>query len=103
VESNQPALIWPIERLFPLGTHEAMQPDTITQLVAATFAELGTCNQGSITRTILLRKGFFVGYQFRCGEKRAVWFADSDEIKFHDAEGKLVHKIEQAEPMKKAA
>ncbi len=80
-----------------------MQPDALDQLVAATFAELGGGEAQSLTRTILVRKGFFVGYQFRCGENRAVWFADTGEIKFHDANGKLVRKIDPQEQMKKAA
>jgi hypothetical protein len=80
-----------------------MQPDTITQLVAATFAELRTSDAEPITRTILVREGFFVGYQFRSGDLRAVWFADNGKIKSYDADGKLVRKIDPQEQLKKAA
>jgi hypothetical protein len=80
-----------------------MQHDAIIQLVTATFAELGAGDPQSFTPTILLREGFFVGYQFRCGELRAMWFADSNVLKFHGADGTLVRKIDPQEQMKKAA
>ena len=80
-----------------------MQPDAVTPVVVATFAELGAAEAEPITRTILLQDRYFVGYQFHCGDMRAVWFADRGVIKFHDAAGKLVRRVESQEQVKKAA
>ena len=80
-----------------------MQPDPVTQAVVATLAELGAVEPTSLVRTVLLRDGYFVGYQFCCGDRRAVWFVESGVIKFHDAQGKLLRKIDPREPLKKAA
>jgi hypothetical protein len=80
-----------------------MHPDSITQLVAATFAELGADQIEPITRTILLRDRYFVGYQFSCAEMRAIWFTDGGVIKLYDRAGKLVRKIDPKEQVKQAA
>ena len=44
-----------------------------------------------------------MGYQFRCGDLRAMWFADNGMIKSYGADGTLVRKIDPQEQMKKAA
>jgi hypothetical protein len=80
-----------------------MQPDPIIQAIIATLVELGADEPASLVRTVLLRDGYFVGYQFCCGERRAVWFVESGVIKFHDAQGKLLRKIDTSTPLKKAA
>ena len=81
----------------------SMQNDALTAFVTTTFAELGAGDPQPLFRTILLREGYFVGYQFRCGDIRAVWFADSDVLKFHGAGGTLVRKVNLAEQVNKAA
>jgi DNA-binding transcriptional regulator GbsR (MarR family) len=80
-----------------------MQFDPVTQAVVATLTELGAAEPTSLVRTVLLRDGYFVGYQFHCGDRRAVWFVESGVIKFHDAQGKLLRKIDPNESLKKAA
>jgi len=71
-----------------------MQLEEILQHVGVTFRKLGADEGSEITRTVLLKDRYFVGYRFGCGGLRAVWFADSGVLKFHDAEGKLVRKIQ---------
>jgi len=80
-----------------------MLPDTLTTFVTTTFAELGAGDPQPLIRTILLREGYFVGYQFRCGTIRAVWFAESGVVKFHSAGGTLLRKVHLAEQGKKVA
>ena len=80
-----------------------MQSDALTTFVTTTFAELGAGDPQPLIRTILLREGYFVGYQFRCGTIRAVWFADSEVVKFHSAGGALLRKVHLAEQVKKVA
>ncbi len=80
-----------------------MNPDSVAQLVAATFSELSGSEPSSITRSVVLEKGFFAGFQFRAGNLRAVWFAESGIVKFCDANGKLLRKVKMDERAKGAA
>lgn len=81
----------------------SMQSDPLTTFVTTTFAELSAGDPQPLIRTILLQEGYFVGYQFRCGAIRAVWFADSGVVKFHSAGGALLRKVHLAERVKKVA
>jgi hypothetical protein len=69
-----------------------MQRDPVGELVAATFRELGGGDPLSVSRTAFIEKGFFAGFQFRSGDLRAVWFAESGIVKFYGANGKLAKK-----------
>jgi hypothetical protein len=70
-----------------------MQTDPLVLAVEATFAELGTGNDTPISRTVLLRDGYFVGHCFRCGDFRAIWKADSTVIEFFGADGELLRTV----------
>lgn len=80
-----------------------MQPDRVGEVVAATFKELGGAEPQGVSRTVLLEKGFFAGFQFRSGDLRAVWFAESGIMKFYGTDGKLARKVKVDEKAKGAA
>ena len=81
-----------------------MQPDSLLQMAAATFAELGAADPESIRRTLLLRDRQFVGHRFQCGDLHAIWVLGSSEIEFHDRDGKLLRTVGfEVQQMKEAA
>jgi hypothetical protein len=80
-----------------------MQRDRVGQFVAATFRELGGVEPQSMSRTAFVEKGFFAGFQFRSGDLRAVWFAETGILKFYGANGKLTRKTKVDEKTKGAA
>ncbi len=67
------------------------QVDSVQQLVAQTFAQLGAI--APIIRTILLKDQFFAGHKFRCGAIQAIWWTGKNGIEFHDAGGTLLTAI----------
>jgi hypothetical protein len=66
---------------------EKKQPNSVHELVAKTFSELGVT--GPVIHTILLRDCRFGGDKFRCEGLQAVWAADSDSIEFYSEEEKM--------------
>jgi hypothetical protein len=80
-----------------------MQPDPVGEVVQATFQELGGAPPESITRSVLLDKKTFAGFQFHCGGLRAVWLAESEIVKFYDAGGKLLRKVSMVDERAKGA
>ncbi len=65
-----------------------MQPDSVSQILATAFGELGVVDPQPGDRTAIFHDRYFVGYLFRCGDLRAVWFVDTGVIKFYDADRK---------------
>jgi hypothetical protein len=51
------------------------QPQSITEVVAATLREMGlAADAAALTRTILIRDGYFAGHKYRFdGLKTASW------------------------------
>ncbi len=80
-----------------------MQRDRVGELVAATFRELGGREPQGLSRTAFIEKGYFAGLQFRSGDLRAIWFAESGIVKFYGANGKLARKAKVDEKAKGAA
>ncbi len=80
-----------------------MQRDPVGELVAATFRELGGTEPQGVSRTVFHEKGFFAGFQFRSGDLRAVWFAESGIVKFYGANGRLARKVSVDERARGAA
>jgi hypothetical protein len=80
-----------------------MQRDPVGELVTATFRELGGAEPHGMSRTAFVEKGFFAGFQFRSGDLRAVWFAESGIVKFYGTNGRLARKIKVGERAKGAA
>ena len=70
-----------------------METDPILQAVAATFLDLGAGDDAPISRTLLLKGGFFVSHCFRCGDFRTIWKPDSTVIEFFRADGELLRTI----------
>ena len=80
-----------------------MQPDSISQLLASEFAQLGVVGPQPVSRTAIFHGRYFVGYLFRCEDLRAVWFVDSGVIRFYDRNRKPLLKIRLDVEVKKAA
>ena len=76
--------------------------DFLNQILVRTFAELGA-SEAPLTRTILLKDRYFVGYRYYCGGMQAVLLADTREIKFYDETGGLLKKLSLEETEKKIA
>ena len=53
------------------------------------FRELGVPDLQSISRTILLRDGFFAGQKFLCGDMVAIVPAGGEEVAFFAGDGGL--------------
>ena len=77
-------------------------PDLLNQLLAKTFAELGA-SETSVTRTILIKDRYFVGYRYRCGGMQAVVLAGEREIEFYDEKGALLKSVSLEDTEKKLA
>jgi hypothetical protein len=45
----------------------------------------------------------FVGHRFQCGDLSAVWVPGSNEIEFHDGDGKLLRTLSIEEQHRKEA
>ena len=80
-----------------------MQPDSISQLLATEFAQLGVVGPQPVSRTEILHGRYFVGYLFRCEDLRAVWFVDSGVIRFYDANRRPLREIKLDVEVKRAA
>ncbi len=82
-----------------------MQPDATFQTISAVFAELGADRPEEISRTLLLRDGYFLGHRFRCDKLQAVLLPDSEEVEFFDEDGELLQSVRVQRPaeMRKAA
>ena len=76
-------------------------PDLLNQLLARTFAELGTT--GPMIPTILLRDRQFAGQNFRCEGVQAVVLTGGDAVEFYDEAGALLKTVSLAEAEKKTA
>lgn len=79
-----------------------MRKDPIVQAVAAIFAELGT-GDAPISRTVLLREGYFAGHCFRCGDFHALRKPDSTLIEFFGVDGELRRTISLKETQARKA
>lgn len=53
------------------------------------FRELGASDLGSISRSILLRDGFFAGQKFFCGDMVAIVPVGGEEVAFFGRDGGL--------------
>ncbi len=62
-----------------------VQFDPIHHLVVRIMGELGEAvtDETQITKSVLVREGHYCGRAFKCGDIRAVWFADANELKFY--------------------
>lgn len=81
-----------------------MQPDALFQTISTAFAELGASEPQAISRSLLLREGFFVGHRFRCGELQAIWSPDSGVVEFFDPDGEPLRSVSlEQEEIRKAA
>ncbi len=77
-------------------------PDSLHQLLAKNFAELGA-SEASLTRTILIKDRYFIGHRYRCGRMQAVVLAGTKEIEFYDETGKLLKSVSLEDAEKKQA
>jgi hypothetical protein len=71
---------------------DGAQADTVEQLVAQTFAQLGAI--APIIRTILLKDRYLAGHKFRCGALQAVWWTGKSVIEFRDEGGVLLRTLD---------
>jgi len=76
--------------------------DFLNQILVRTFVELGA-SEAPLTRAILLKDRYFVGYRYYCGGMQAVLLADTREIKFYDETGGLLKKLSLEETEKNIA
>lgn len=72
-----------------------VQFDPIHHLVVQIMGELGECitDESQITKSVLVRDGHYCGRAFVCGEIRAVWFAEANELKFYRNGGPLLQAV----------
>ncbi len=82
--------------------------DAIYRHVVGTFQDLGldVSDAAKMSETVLVRKGHYCGRSYCCGELRAVWFAESNEIKVYRQSGPLLRTLrlnEAAAPRRLAA
>ena len=66
--------------------------DPIHHIVVRIMGELGEAvtDETQITKSVLVREGHYCGRAFKCGDIRAVWFADANELKFYRERGPLL-------------
>jgi hypothetical protein len=66
---------------------------SIREYVHALFAELrfGALEEGR--ETILIRGGNYCGRRFEAEQGYAVWFAEEDQLKFVDANGRVTRVV----------
>jgi hypothetical protein len=82
-----------------LGSHLRMngvvQFDPIHHIVVRIMGELGEAvtDESQITKSVLVREGHYCGRAFKCGDIRAVWFADANELKFYRDGGPLLRSV----------
>jgi hypothetical protein len=69
--------------------------DPIHHLVVRIMGELGESitDHSQISKSVLVREGHYCGRAFKCGEIRAVWFADANELKFYRDGGPLLRAV----------
>jgi hypothetical protein len=79
-----------------------MQSESLFELVAAAFAELGT-GDAAISRAYWRVEGYFVGHCFHCGGLRATLKLDSELIEFCDADGRLLRAVSLTDRAKRDA
>jgi hypothetical protein len=48
--------------------------------------------------SILVRGGFYCGRRFRFQDYQAVWFAEEDQVKIYDPQGRLVESMKASSP-----
>jgi hypothetical protein len=66
---------------------------TVRQLVLRAFGELGSCSVVPLRETLLIRDGYYAGHRFEQGELRALWLADTSQVKIYDRDGLEVKTI----------
>ena len=76
--------------------------DFLNKILVRAFVELGA-PEAPLTRTILIKDRYFVGYRYYCCGMQAVLLADTREIKFYDQAGELLKKLRLEETEKKIA
>jgi hypothetical protein len=85
-------------RIF-LGSHLRMKVsvpfDPVHHLVVRIMGELGEAvtDESQIIKSVLVREGHYCGRAFKCGDIRAVWFADANELKFYRDRGPLLRAV----------
>ena len=85
------------------NTMDVTQADSVQQLVAMVFAELGASEPKCTSRSFLLRNMHYAGQTFRCEGWQAVWLTDGNSVEFFDAAGKLVRSVGLATGLAKKA
>ena len=75
----------------------AMRQAPVFPAVLAGFRELGAPDLESISRTILLRDGFYAGQKFLCGDMVAIVPVGGEEVAFFTGDGGLRKTIRLAE------
>jgi hypothetical protein len=95
---NAVLVVQPMEVLLQSYLREAKtmdvtQADSVQQLVAMVFAELGVLEPKFISRSFLLRDMHYAGQVFRCEGWQAVWLTDGNSVEFFDAAGNRVRSV----------
>ena len=69
--------------------------DPINRLVLKIMEELGESitDESQVIKSVLVREGHYCGRSFKCGDIRAVWFADANELKFYRDRGPLLRSV----------
>ena len=94
----------------PVGSQKTMHNDRQTievrSHVRGVFLQHGASQEDPIEEAILIRDGFYCGRRFQCGELKAVWFVEEDQLKIYDQEGvvqKATVSLILQQPQQKAA
>lgn len=67
--------------------------ETVRQLVAETFTELGLADAHEVRETILVRGGAYCGRRFETPDAHAVWFVEENQLKFYCGDGSVARVV----------
>ena len=86
--------------------HNDRQTIEVRSHVRGVFLQHGASQEDPIEEAILIRDGFYCGRRFQCGELKAVWFVEEDQLKIYNQEGveqKTTVSLILQQPQQKAA
>jgi hypothetical protein len=78
-----------------------LQPEQVSQIVSAIFAEKGISTPWR--ETILLRNRYYVGRKFQAESLQVIWWQEKNLLEVRTIEGQLEQNIDLKESLVKAA
>ena len=66
--------------------------DSIRLTVRQSLEQRG-CDLSDLHEAILIRQGTYCGRRFECAGGSAIWFIEEQQIKYYDAEGRVLEAV----------